>query len=305
MNDFNNDQSQRRDDVRSPRASARRTLRPAFRSRPLRPRRRGVRADSKTFFAPTRGFVRDCLDEAAAADWPRPSRAARTPRMPADVADRMRNGVHDEIARMRLPPRVAGFPAPDRGTRRLRSVHRLARLGRGRRGDRARRHRLAAEVPPASATPPSSSRGWTTIPMPSAGTGHPGLVNPAEGVTGYVTFSPESQEGYMLIKGLEPNDPRIQQYQLWIWDQDREPDPENPTPLADNVHPVDGGVFDVNDKRRGRGPDQASASGRPRPTCSPSRSNARVAWSRATRARFRSSPARRPRTPETPFDPHP
>ena len=29
----------------------------------------------------------------------------------------------------------------------------------------------------------------------------PGLVNPAEGVTGYVTFSPESQEGYMLIKG--------------------------------------------------------------------------------------------------------
>ena len=76
----------------------------------------------------------------------------------------------------------------------------------------------------------------------------PGLVNPAEGVTGYVTFSPDSQEGYMLIKGLEPNDPRIQQYQLWIWDQEREPDPENPTPLADNVHPVDGGVFDVNDQ---------------------------------------------------------
>ncbi|MCP4797342.1 MAG: hypothetical protein GY885_14410, partial [Phycisphaeraceae bacterium] len=76
----------------------------------------------------------------------------------------------------------------------------------------------------------------------------PGLVNPAEGVTGYVTFSPESQEGYMLIKGLEPNDPRIQQYQLWIWDQEREPDPANPTPLAADVHPVDGGVFDVNDR---------------------------------------------------------
>lgn len=76
----------------------------------------------------------------------------------------------------------------------------------------------------------------------------PGLANPAEGVTGYVTFSPEAQEGFMMIKGLEPNDPRIQQYQLWIWDRDREPDPNNPQPLAENVHPVDGGVFDVNDR---------------------------------------------------------
>ena len=76
----------------------------------------------------------------------------------------------------------------------------------------------------------------------------PGLVNPAEDVTGYVTFSPEAQEGFMMIKGLEPNDPRIEQYQLWIWDQEREPDPNNPQPLADNVHPVDGGVFNVNDR---------------------------------------------------------
>ena len=75
----------------------------------------------------------------------------------------------------------------------------------------------------------------------------PGLVNPSEGVTGYVTFSPEAQEGFMMIKGLEPNDPRVEQYQLWIWDREREPDPENPQPLAENVHPVDGGVFDVND----------------------------------------------------------
>lgn len=76
----------------------------------------------------------------------------------------------------------------------------------------------------------------------------PGLVNPAEGVTGYVTFSPEAQEGFMMIKGLEPNDPRIEQYQLWIWDREREPDPDNPQPLAENVHPVDGGVFNVNDR---------------------------------------------------------
>ena len=76
----------------------------------------------------------------------------------------------------------------------------------------------------------------------------PGLVEPDEDATGIVTFDPASQEGYMLIKGLEPNDPRFQQYQLWIWDKDREPDPENPSPLADNVHPVDGGVFDVNDE---------------------------------------------------------
>ena len=74
----------------------------------------------------------------------------------------------------------------------------------------------------------------------------PGLANPAEDVTGYVTFSPEAQEGFMMIKGLEPNDPRVQQYQLWIWDRDREIDPNDPQPLADNVHPVDGGVFDVN-----------------------------------------------------------
>lgn len=76
----------------------------------------------------------------------------------------------------------------------------------------------------------------------------PGLVEPDEDATGMVTFDPVSQEGYMLIKGLEPNDPRFQQYQLWIWDKDREPDPENPTPLADDVHPVDGGIFNVNDE---------------------------------------------------------
>lgn len=76
----------------------------------------------------------------------------------------------------------------------------------------------------------------------------PGLGDgKVEDVTGLVTFDPASQEGYMLIKGLEPNDPRFQQYQLWIWDKDREPDPENPSPLADDVHPVDGGVFDVDD----------------------------------------------------------
>ena len=76
----------------------------------------------------------------------------------------------------------------------------------------------------------------------------PGLANPAEGVTGYATFSPEAQEGFIMIKGLDPNDPQIEQYQLWIWDKDREPDPDNPQPLADNVHPVDGGVFNVNDR---------------------------------------------------------
>lgn len=79
-----------------------------------------------------------------------------------------------------------------------------------------------------------------------------------EEATGWVTFDPEAQEGYMLIKGLTPNDPRVQQYQLWIWDQDREPDPANPSPLADNVHPVDGGVFDVNAEGEAVIPIQAS-----------------------------------------------
>ena len=39
----------------------------------------------------------------------------------------------------------------------------------------------------------------------------------------------------MRFKGLAKNDPKSVQYQLWIFDKDR-----------DDKYPVDGGVFDVN-----------------------------------------------------------
>jgi hypothetical protein len=67
----------------------------------------------------------------------------------------------------------------------------------------------------------------------------PGVVNPgweamppAQGASGDVAWSQSGQEGFLHIKRLPPNDPRVEQYQLWILDGDQE-------------HPIDGGVFDV------------------------------------------------------------
>lgn len=54
------------------------------------------------------------------------------------------------------------------------------------------------------------------------------------GMTGDVVWSPSRQEGYMRFRGLEPNDPSANQYQLWIFDGTRK-----------EAHPVDGGVFDI------------------------------------------------------------
>jgi anti-sigma-K factor RskA len=55
-----------------------------------------------------------------------------------------------------------------------------------------------------------------------------------QGASGDVVWSPSRQRGYMRFRGLAPNDPRVSQYQLWIFDQQR-----------DDRYPVDGGVFDV------------------------------------------------------------
>ena len=58
---------------------------------------------------------------------------------------------------------------------------------------------------------------------------------PAEhGASGDVVWDPVSQRGYMRLKGLDPNDARTSQYQLWIFDGER-----------DDRFPVDGGVFDI------------------------------------------------------------
>ncbi|MGL4551943.1 MAG: anti-sigma factor domain-containing protein, partial [Gemmataceae bacterium] len=51
---------------------------------------------------------------------------------------------------------------------------------------------------------------------------------------GAVAWNNARQEGYLRLDGLPPNDPRVSQYQLWIFDADR-----------DERYPVDGGVFDV------------------------------------------------------------
>ena len=56
----------------------------------------------------------------------------------------------------------------------------------------------------------------------------------AKGATGDIVWSPSAQRGYMRFKGLTPNDIKTLQYQLWIFDKDR-----------DQAFPVDGGVFDV------------------------------------------------------------
>lgn len=56
----------------------------------------------------------------------------------------------------------------------------------------------------------------------------------AGGVGGDVVWSHAAQRGYMRFSGLAANDPDVEQYQLWIFDETR---PE--------ATPVDGGVFDV------------------------------------------------------------
>jgi hypothetical protein len=52
--------------------------------------------------------------------------------------------------------------------------------------------------------------------------------------TGDVVWDAEHQVGYMRFVGLAHNDPTREQYQLWIFDRQR-----------DERYPVDGGVFDI------------------------------------------------------------
>ncbi len=56
----------------------------------------------------------------------------------------------------------------------------------------------------------------------------------AAGVTGDVVWDPVTQRGFLHFVGLKPNDPRVRQYQAWIFDGER-----------DKRYPVDGGLFDV------------------------------------------------------------
>jgi Anti-sigma-K factor rskA len=56
----------------------------------------------------------------------------------------------------------------------------------------------------------------------------------AAGVSGDVVWDPVTQRGFIHLAGLAANDPKLHQYQMWIFDGGR-----------DKRYPVDGGVFDV------------------------------------------------------------
>lgn len=56
----------------------------------------------------------------------------------------------------------------------------------------------------------------------------------AANCSGRVVWSGTKQEGYMVFSGLKANDPSKEQYQLWVFDADR-----------DARYPVDGALFDV------------------------------------------------------------
>jgi hypothetical protein len=53
-------------------------------------------------------------------------------------------------------------------------------------------------------------------------------------VTGEVIWSPSEQRGFLVFRGLPCNDPHVEQYQLWVFDEQR-----------DEATPVHGGVFDA------------------------------------------------------------
>ena len=66
--------------------------------------------------------------------------------------------------------------------------------------------------------------------LPWQATSDPTAANAA----GEVVWSGTRQTGFMRIRGLASNDPARLQYQLWVFDAQR-----------DDRYPVDGGVFDV------------------------------------------------------------
>ncbi|MEZ4359456.1 MAG: anti-sigma factor [Kofleriaceae bacterium] len=94
------------------------------------------------------------------------------------------------------------------------------------------------EVPAPLATPPSAAAARADLlaadaaaqTLPWTATADPA----GQGATGDVVWSAARQEGYLRFVGLAPNDPKLHQYQLWIFDKTR-----------DERYPVDGGVFDV------------------------------------------------------------
>src|SRR5208337_3443532 len=71
---------------------------------------------------------------------------------------------------------------------------------------------------------------FATVRIPLGATKDPA----AAGVSGDVVWDPITQRGFIRFVGMPVNDPKIQQYQIWIFDAER-----------DQRYPVDGGIFDV------------------------------------------------------------
>lgn len=87
-----------------------------------------------------------------------------------------------------------------------------------------------AELPPAAARAALLANAKDTVTL----AWKPTEDSAAQGASGDVVWSASAQRGFMRFQGLAANDPRQSQYQLWIFDQQR-----------DERYPVDGGVFDV------------------------------------------------------------
>jgi hypothetical protein len=89
-------------------------------------------------------------------------------------------------------------------------------------------------TPPPSATPAVEREGLLakagTLRITLGATKDPAAV----GATGDVVWDSATQTGFLHFAGLAPNDPAVRQYQLWIFDGER-----------DARYPIDGGVFDV------------------------------------------------------------
>jgi len=93
---------------------------------------------------------------------------------------------------------------------------------------------VVAEAPPPTPTPAALREALLAAPnalkLSFGATKDPA----AAGVSGDVVWDPVTQRGYLHFVGMRQNDPNAQQYQIWIFDGQR-----------DQRYPVDGGVFDV------------------------------------------------------------
>jgi hypothetical protein len=92
-------------------------------------------------------------------------------------------------------------------------------------------------VPPAPIEPPTPAEERTALlAAPTALKITLGATKDpaAAGVTGDVVWDPVTQKGFLHFAGLQSNDPSAMQYQIWIFDGER-----------DKRYPIDGGVFDV------------------------------------------------------------